>query len=181
MANDPCDFWGMTDSFEISWHLQSYFIVFKRPVLQSSAIGQFFHSVLPYRDKDQLIRSYEIGMTKFVCEQGFRPAAYVPFASWEKTPARAKRLCRKRQNPTCFHPMRLIEAGMPLVKCQLLRDNPGRLDMAPIYRAIEASGYDRRLIEFDRPALPTPPLLRRLGGARSTDRRPAETEAFRRS
>jgi lipopolysaccharide biosynthesis protein len=176
MASDPCDFWGMTDSFEIAWHLQSYFIVFKKNVLRSSALGQFFGAVLPYRDKDQVIRSYEIGMTKFMCEQGFRPAAYVPFAAWAKSAANANRLRRKRENPTCFYPMRLIEAGMPLVKCQLLRDNPARIRMAPIYRAMAASGYDLKLIEFDRPALAHPSLLRRLGGARSTDRRPAETE-----
>jgi lipopolysaccharide biosynthesis protein len=176
MTKDPCDFWGMTDSFEISWHLQSYFIAFKKKVLVSPALRQFFDAVLPYRDKDQVIRSYEIGMTKFMCEQGFRPAAFVPFASWATSTARASKLRNKRENPTCFHPLRLIEAGMPLVKCQLLRDNPARVKLAPIYRAMEASGYDLKLIELDRPPLATPPLLRRLGGARSTDRRPAETE-----
>ena len=56
----------MTDSFEIRWHVQSYFLVIKRRALQSLAFSQFFNAVLPYRDKDQVIRSYELGLTRFL-------------------------------------------------------------------------------------------------------------------
>src|SRR5262249_1949876 len=42
MTEDGCDFWGMTDNFEYRWHLQSYFLVFKREVLRSEAFRSFF-------------------------------------------------------------------------------------------------------------------------------------------
>ncbi len=54
-------------------------------------------------------------------------------------------------NPTLFHPERLLSLGMPFVKMMLLRDNPGNVPLAPIYRAMATAGYDLRLVELDRP------------------------------
>jgi rhamnosyltransferase len=155
MSDAVCDFWGMTDSFEIHWHLQSYFLVFKKSVLSSPTFSAFFKSILPYQDKSQLIRSYEIGLTQFLLEQGFRAKAFAPAASWLKSARARERACRKRQNPTLFQPMQLIAVGMPLVKVQLLRDNPLGYPMAPVVRAMAESGYDLSNLQFDRaPSVP---------------------------
>src|SRR3954452_7881501 len=62
MGRAPVDFWGMTESREIKWHLQSYFLCFKREVLRSGELAKFFSSVLPYRDKRAIILSYELGL-----------------------------------------------------------------------------------------------------------------------
>jgi len=59
----------------------------------------------------------------------------------------------RRWNPTLFHPEKLLSLGVPYVKVMLLRDNVGRVPLAPVYRSLAASGYDLRLIELDR----TPP------------------------
>jgi hypothetical protein len=37
-----------------------------------------------------------------------------------------------------------------LVKVELLRDNPYSADLDKVYAAIDRTGYDRSLIEFDR-------------------------------
>jgi lipopolysaccharide biosynthesis protein len=148
MAEEPCDFWGMTDNFEIAWHLQSYFLVFKRAAFTSPAFQQFFASVLPYRDKDQVIRSYEIGLTRFLQEAGLRPAAFAPIGAWEKSEWKRARLRKKRRNSTLFHALALIELGMPLVKVQLLRDNPGKVRLKPVLRAMADSGYDMSQVEY---------------------------------
>jgi lipopolysaccharide biosynthesis protein len=149
MEAAPCDFWGATDNHEIEWHLQSYFLTFKRRVLQSDAFARFFGSVLPYRDKWQIIRSYEVGMTAFLQQSGFFGQAYVPadtlFPPWPLALAYKGR----RKNPTCYHPLRLLRRGMPFVKVELLRDNPGRLNLAPLRQAIASTGYDPSLIEID--------------------------------
>jgi len=150
MQHDPCDFWGMTDSFEIRWHLQSYFLVLKSAVLRSTALTRFFDAVLPYRDKFQLIRSYEVGMALYLSENGLRPAACVPTGSWCESNSQQKRIRKGRQNPTLLYPIQLLQSGMPFVKAQLLRDNPKRIALKPVWRAVEATGYDVSLIEFDR-------------------------------
>ena len=152
MAERDCDFWGMTDSFEIRWHVQSYFLVIKRRALQSSAFSQFFDAVLPYRDKDQVIRSYELGLTRFLREHGLKPDAFVPMASWLRSPLRRAHVCAKRRNATLYYPLQLISAGMPLVKVQLLRDNPARVSVVLVLQAMAAAGYDMSLVQFDRSA-----------------------------
>lgn len=145
MSDVSCDFWGMTDSEEIAWHLQSYFLVFRRPVLASAAFRDFWQSVLPYRDKHQVVRSYEVGLSTFLREQGFRPAAFVP-ATELVTPW----FRRRWPNPPIGHAEALIQRGMPFVKVELLRDNPFRLSLAAVYSALEAAGYDGSLVAFDR-------------------------------
>jgi lipopolysaccharide biosynthesis protein len=150
MAERDCDFWGMTDSFEIRWHLQSYFLVLKRQALSAPAFAQFFSGVLPYRDKEQVIRSYELGLTQFLREHGLKPDAFVPMASWLESPLRRARVCAKRRNATLYYPLQLLRAGMPLVKMQLLRDNPARVSLTRVQQTMAAAGYDTSQVRFDR-------------------------------
>jgi rhamnosyltransferase len=146
METRSCDFWGMTDSHELGWHLQSYFLVFRERVLQSQAFSRFWHSVLPYRDKLQVIRSYELGLTRYLTEQGFQAEALVPIASWA-SPGLQKRMRRTRRwNATLFFPMQLLERGMPFVKVGLLRDNVGRVALAPLLKFIENAGFPLDLL-----------------------------------
>src|SRR5882724_3673228 len=155
MAARDCDFWGMTDSFEIRWHLQSYFLVLKRQALLAPAFSRFFSGVLPYRDKDQVIRSYELGLTQFLREHGLKPDAFVPMASWVGSALQRARLCARRRNATLYYPLQLLSAGMPLVKAQLLRDNPARVSLAQVLQTMAAAGYDMSQVRFDRsPASP---------------------------
>ncbi|MBI4701105.1 MAG: hypothetical protein HY744_08095 [Deltaproteobacteria bacterium] len=151
MTASACDFWGMTDNHEIAWHLQSYFLAFKRRVLGSPAFAEFWSSVLPYRDKAQAIRSYEVGLTVFLQGAGFQPRAFVPSESLVPSGLLGRLYRHRRGNPTCCHPLRLLRRGMPFVKVELLRDNPVRVPLAPVLRALRRAGYDRSLLEFDRP------------------------------
>lgn len=153
MATVACDFWGMTESAEIAPHLQSYFLVFRKPVLESPPFRAFWNSVLPYRDKNQLIRSYELGLSVFLRDQGFTSAALVPSSAAPKRWL-PRLLPVAHPNPTLCWPMTTLKLGMPFVKLELLRDNPRGIDLRPIHQAIEKAGYDLSLIEFDR-ASPT--------------------------
>jgi len=137
------DFWGMTESFEIAWHLQSYFLVLKTNVLRSRAFTDFWLGVIPYQSRDQVIRSYEIGLSTWLQEHEFHGQALVP---WSTLPKRS----RQRPNPLLSHTLPLLQRGFPFVKVALLRDNPNRVALQPIYQAMDHAGYPRRLIEFDR-------------------------------
>ncbi len=147
MAAEGCDFWGMTDNDELHWHIQSYFVVFKRKVLASSAFTDFWRSVLPYKNKLQVIFSYELGLTTFLLEAGFEPKVLVPMSSLP----RAKDHDGIFGNTTCLHPLEVLRAGLPFVKVELLRDNPYALDLRPIFAAMSRAGYDASLVAFDRP------------------------------
>jgi lipopolysaccharide biosynthesis protein len=160
MEDEPCDFWGMTDNFEWRWHVQSYFVVFKRQVFTSEAVRLFWNSVLPYRSKEPVVMSYELGLTSFLVDSGFQPGAFLPTEMWTTWAERRRMDLSRRWNPTLFHPMRLLSRGMPFVKCALLRDNLGDLRLDPVYRAMADGGYDLDLVKFDRPAPPRDRAIR---------------------
>ncbi len=146
MSASSCDFWGATESDEISPHLQSYFLVFRSRVLRSSAFDAFFRSVLPYRDKWQVTLSYELGLSRFLVGEGFR---YEALFSVDRLRALDRPWHKKSTNPTLRFAAQLIEQGLPFVKLELFRKNPLNAPLEPLYRALEAAGYDRALVEVD--------------------------------
>lgn len=149
MAGEACDFWGMTGNHEHSWHLQSYFLVFRRRLLDSPEFARFWSSVLPYREKWHVIRAYEIGLTGYFVENGFVGKAFADLERPRKLGPLPLPRRRRPRNPTCFYPLELIDEGMPYVKVELLRDNPARLRLGPVRRAMARLGYDLGLVEFD--------------------------------
>lgn len=148
MSSDPCDFWGMTDNLELGWHLQSYFVVFKRRVVDSDAFRLFWKDVQPFRDKTQVILNYELGLTRALTDAGFRPGAFAAIDRWSNALTRWRMKWQKRYNPTLFYPMQLLRIGMPFVKVQLLRDNVGKVRIGPVLRAMKEAGYDERWVQF---------------------------------
>jgi rhamnosyltransferase len=143
MDDRTCDFWGMTDSLEIEYHIQSFFLVFRKSMLKSGKVARFFASILPYRHKWQVIRSYELGLTHFFLDEGFVPAVVASVLG----PDLRLGVC----NPCMCVPLRLIEMGVPYVKVELLRDNPLALRLAPVRARMAARGYPLELVEIRRP------------------------------
>ena len=128
-----CDFWGLTDSTEISYHLQSYFLVFRQSVIRSPCFVEFWRAVLPYREKLQIIRSYEAGLTCWFEEAGFKWKAIFPQAEiWPQfkqgrgfVRGTLDFLLQRNQTPlntTLFAPDVLLQHGMPFVKASLLNN-----------------------------------------------------------
>jgi rhamnosyltransferase len=76
MGEVDCDFWGLTESRGPLYHLQSYFLAFRRPVIASPAFTNFWQSVKSEEDKETVIRKYEVGLTQTLLEAGFRSAVY---------------------------------------------------------------------------------------------------------
>jgi rhamnosyltransferase len=130
-----CDFWGLTNNHEFGRHLQSYFAVFRKEVLHSSCFMDFWHSVLPFNDKQQIIQSYEVGMTRWLEERGFRWKAlfdneelFSIFFSRRSIIERIRarlRNRRLRRDTTMLTPALLLECGMPFLKLALLSRKAG--------------------------------------------------------
>lgn len=109
MSASPCDFWGMTDSWQFGYHLQSYFLCFKQRALQSDALGEFLRSYPHPTSKDAIIRCGEIGLSRALVEAGLRPGVYCPYepvaARWLQTlPARLDQLRRAPEVATSLGP-----------------------------------------------------------------------------
>ena len=123
MAAQPCDFWGLTESWEGCYHLQSYFLVFRKAALEAPAFRQFWASVLPYRSKLNIVWSYELGLSQFLREQGLRSAVAFPLLRadnrflWNLLLRRRWSMrVRRFGNPVLDYPDLLLRSGMPYVK-----------------------------------------------------------------
>jgi rhamnosyltransferase len=171
MGKKDCDFWGMTDNYEIAYHLQSYFLVFKKSVINSEGFKDFWNGVTPERTKDEVIRKYELGLTESLMSAGFKPCAYAPippsigraikvkaqsaFRRPSQTLKTLSRMLSKRGqvnyaglNPTHFFWKELIvKYRMPFVKIDLLRDNRLNINIKGYEDIIRKySNYDLDLI-----------------------------------
>lgn len=152
MGRHEVDFWGATDNEEMDWHIQSYFVVFRRRAHASEAFGRFWSSILPYRNKNQVIRAYEVGLSQHLREAGLRGEAYIPVHTLFLPPPFRKLLRNTGRSPTTFYPMRLLRRRMPFVKADTLRDNPGNVDRKRLMQAMREHGYDTGMVVFDRPS-----------------------------
>ena len=146
MKLEKCDFWGITDNFEMDWHIQSYFLIFRKNILEFQPFKDFWNSILPFSDKFQIIRSYEIGLSNFLIQNGFQAKVYISSIDL-KSIFHTDAII----NPTCNYPLKLLKKGMPFVKVELLRDNPIGIRLGPVYKALSKTNYDLNLIVFDRP------------------------------
>lgn len=167
-----CDFWSMTENFEHTWHLQSYFLGFKKNLLRAPEFLGFWRSVQPWRHKQQVIQNGEVALTVRLSKAGFTGLAAFPLAALAKHPSLAGKIRRWQNNPTTWHPAPLLDCGMPFVKVSVLRTNPCGISLRRLRRKIRSTGYDERLIAFDRPPDPArfvPGRLRRIMRRRIED------------
>jgi lipopolysaccharide biosynthesis protein len=73
------DIWGMTDNWAGGYHLQSYFLLFRKPALICPMLNAFFRSVRPVQSKQWVIQRYEIGLTRAMQRAGLRCTALFPY------------------------------------------------------------------------------------------------------
>lgn len=77
MEDRSADFWGLVHSKQTASHLQSFFLGFSKQVFCSSAWAEFWAGVEDLEDKWEVIRRYEIGLTKHFAKAGFGFDAYM--------------------------------------------------------------------------------------------------------
>lgn len=70
MQQRSADFWGATDSYELKYHLQSFFLVFRASALNAPAFIRFWREVSIIPDKRRLVEAYEIGLTQSLITAG---------------------------------------------------------------------------------------------------------------
>ena len=69
------DVWGLTESWQLRYHLQSYFLAFGPQALRNSGFFKFWRSVRPVPMKSYVVKHYEVGVTQAMVQAGLRCAA----------------------------------------------------------------------------------------------------------
>lgn len=72
------DLWGITESWQHHYHLQSFFLACGEGAIRSAAWNRFWRSVRPIPCKDWVIRHCEIGFTRALARGGVTNAALYP-------------------------------------------------------------------------------------------------------
>ena len=173
---DQADIWGINDSYDRYYHLQSYFLVLHRPALTNAKLRAFWDQLLYVRSKSFVVQFYEVGFSRTALHAGLRLQALCPYrelaaASIEAlrrlplaTPeARSKLyhgdylriICDQLTSGVPVNPSHLFWDQMltryrcPFLKRELLTLNPAAVPGLNQWEQVvrSQSDYDTRLIE----------------------------------
>jgi lipopolysaccharide biosynthesis protein len=166
------DVWGITDSYEYQYHLQSFFLVFFAPAIRSQTFNAFWND-LPYiNHKPWVIRNVEVKLTEVLKRASLRTGVLAAYpevvaktrkalldpnrtASKDRGAAGFARYYKKVMadypvNPVHYFWNTLIEDfHCPFIKRELLKSNPAMIPSVPRWREVIAaqSCYDLARIE----------------------------------
>ena len=134
LANREIDFWGLTDTYQGGWHLQSYFLCFSKKVFKSKAFQEIFQQNFSDEHKLEIIKKGEIQLTKSLLNAGFNGAAYAPYKELTTDTEEWTAI-----NPTHFFWDTLIERfHFPFVKKELVLQNPENIQsVSNLFQLIE--------------------------------------------
>lgn len=109
------DLWGATESHEISYHLQSFFVVLSHTAFNSSAFITFMDSIEKQANVQEVIKKYEVGLTQTLIKSGLKPGAMISndfMGPHNNDPT--------YRNLTIF-PRFTIQKGLPLIKVKSMQ------------------------------------------------------------
>lgn len=108
--NTDCDFCGITDSNQISYHLQSYFTVAKGKNCINAVYNYYNSNGLMVTDEVRdIINTYEIGMPDFLIKSGLKVGSMFKYTDYPKSP-----------NICLMNAKEIIEKGCPMIKKKLI-------------------------------------------------------------
>jgi len=171
IQSQKCDFWGITDNTDMGYHIQSYFILFKKSILQSEVFANFWQNIEILHNKDEIIQRYEVGLSQILIKAGFTPTISTNFQPTKMqkiaillrkfTPkkilkklhsilsGKAKIIRMGKINTAHYFWKELLLSGdVPFIKIELLRDNPMQVNIEDFEHTIQkVSSYDISLIQ----------------------------------
>jgi len=139
-ARSGVDLLGLTANYEYAAHLQSYWVAFRgRGVLDSPVFAQWWRDMEPISDRDLVIPRYEVGMS-----HAFHAAGFTLASAFSPPPERRGAIAHR--NPTHVFWDALMEE-FAIVKLELLRTNPFRMDLAKLQAVLQAKPHWRALVD----------------------------------
>jgi rhamnosyltransferase len=148
MENRSADMWGITERWEHKYHLQSYFIVFEQPVVESEFFEMFWNEVKYLRGKRNIINRYEMGITEEAILNGYQVDSYIHYSEAVKKHFETVDFEPNKQHIASFdvNPMHFLwrtliqEFNCPFLKIGLVNGNPSNVpvqDWEPVVRDTE--------------------------------------------
>ncbi len=118
MLSPATDVWGMVESREGAWHLQSWFLCFTAAAYRAPAVTRVLRLPFDGMAKPEVVIHGELGLGAAIRADGLRWNA-----RWRQPTARLRRLLPGNAMHLDF--LSVLRSGaVPFVKVELLRDNP---------------------------------------------------------
>ncbi|WP_245637383.1 rhamnan synthesis F family protein [Actinomyces vulturis] len=117
------DIRGLTTSYQMARHLQSYFVAFRGGILDDRPWRDFFNAIRVLPTKEDVVLAYEMGLTRRAIAEGYS------FDEWITGPD----LGYMYANPTTDGWQKLLDAGVPMVK-KMLFTHEAFVDDVPLIR-----------------------------------------------
>jgi lipopolysaccharide biosynthesis protein len=168
------DVWSMTDNWMWRFHLQTYFVLFRRRALDSDAFRRFWRDVRYLQAKTAVVTWCEFGLTRAMIRGGLRCRALYPHRAVAHAMTEAHAASKGEDEIKLSQPRRrfvemvvdaidagvplnlthflwdflILERGCPFVKRDLLQRNPSRVPGLQRWEAVirSVSRYDTDLI-----------------------------------
>ena len=80
------DFYGLTmhPGPSVYPHLQSFLLTFNKVILQDSRVTKWWRRMVHYEEKSLIIKKYEIGLTKYLNDLGYKSTPFFPLNQQSK-------------------------------------------------------------------------------------------------
>ncbi len=85
-SNQDIDFWGVTKHSDLGYqmagktigaHIQSYFLAYKKSILNSPIFKEYWDNVKIPTNYEEAVKNYELFTTEFFESKGFKSASYI--------------------------------------------------------------------------------------------------------
>ena len=86
MNEKECDFWGLSCSRGYHIHIQSYFLVFKKKVIEDDTLFEFLETVKPQKSLADVCTNYEERLAYVLTKSGFEFKTLVPYGDYHNQP-----------------------------------------------------------------------------------------------
>jgi lipopolysaccharide biosynthesis protein len=129
------DCWGLTDSHERSYHLQSYFLRFNHKALSSKSLSFFIAGIKPQKNKRKLIKKFEIGFSSMLQKTDFVIGSFI---SSKQLIEELSGNQESQTNVTIHFPFALYQKEMPFIKKEVIQSNPAEVDLDPLLKIIDS-------------------------------------------
>ncbi|MGU3452887.1 rhamnan synthesis F family protein [Methylobacterium fujisawaense] len=124
----PADIVGLTDNYQLGWHLQSYFLAIKKRALIGAPFRKFIDGVVSYKRKNDVIAEYETKFTHYMINHGLKCLALYKSTNLSNTTLDSWR--------------ELTRAGMPYVKASLFNRCTVKVDITGWREHLNQLGYE---------------------------------------
>ncbi len=134
MRSGRSDVWGMVESREGAWHLQSWFLCFTARAYAAPAIARVRRLPFAGMTKPEVVIHGELGLGAAIRAEGLRWDA-----RWRQPASRLRRLVPGNAMHLDF--LSVLRSGaVPFIKIELLRDNPTAIAWVGQWRRALAEG-----------------------------------------